>query len=185
MKVTEQMPHRRMLTVWPLLLGLIFNGGAQGEVVNMSTAKTEFVQTLGTPIAVIDLQGQPLTLDLRALPASDATALRLKGTETQPALLLRAKHSLDSGEQRDTLIFCSLEEPPRIFWEEVTRAIRADGGGFDSYTLDLVRPARGGKWLEIQLLQSTVPGAAETPYMPGPPLVLRYVFKGKRYQRVK
>jgi hypothetical protein len=127
--------------------------------------------------ALIDLQGAPFKLDLRQLPARTQPLQKPKS----PALLVRARHKLDSGELRDTLVLLSTAKSPKILWQETANSTLPDGSGFQSLELSFKKPARGSM-LDLGLLQHALAAKGQPP---GPPLVLEFVLRQGAYQRAR
>ena len=131
------------------------------------------------PLAVVDLGGTGGTLPLAA-DADPEPAPRLRAELAHPALLLLARRDWGGGDWQDEAILCSLTLPPRLLWREPIREHRPDGGGFDTIAAEL-EPADARS--TIVLHQTTLPGAGDQPFMPGPPLTLRYVYDGTVYRQ--
>jgi hypothetical protein len=134
------------------------------------------------PVAVLDLQGPPLTLNPAELPPMGTRALRASGAEGMPALLLELRRRLASGEERNTLVLCTLERAPRVLWEEITASRLPGGKGHRTFDLRFAAPRGGGTHLDLALVQTTLPGAGEQPAYPGPPRTRRYAYLDGAYQ---
>jgi len=134
--------------------------------------------------ALVDLQGAPFKLDLRQIPKDPARAQPLPQKPRSPALLVRARHKLDSGELRDTLVLISTAKSPKILLQEPSSSTMPDGGGFQSLELGFAKPARGAM-LELALLQHSLPARGQQPFSPGPPLTLQFTHRQGAYQRVR
>jgi hypothetical protein len=130
-------------------------------------------------LAVVDLGGTGGALPL-AKDAAAVSAPRLRAGLTHPAVLLLARRDWGGGDWQDEAILCGLIRPPRLLWREPIREHRPDGGGFETFAAEL-EPA--GPWSTIVLHQTTLPGAGDQPFMPGPPLTLRYVYDGDVYRK--
>jgi hypothetical protein len=128
-------------------------------------------------LAQLDLRGAGFTLTLSS-PVVAPTAL-VKAAA--PAILVRLKQTLSSGEDRHTLVLCSLDPDPRVLWTERSRSLTADRGGFDSF--ELAFEGGGGTPLGLALLQSTVPGRTSASRQPGPPLRLHFAWREGSYVR--
>jgi len=188
LRVLELPPGGKLAACW---LGIVEKkDGPEGALVPVGLCKSGICpgKPLELPfashlldIAVIDLQ-KPFKIDLSKLPQSGSQVIRSSGQKGHSALLVRTRYKFESEGERDNIVLCSLEEKPRLLWEEETRSVGADGGGFESYELSFT-PGSGG-WPVISLLQTTVPGMGRQPFMPGPPLLLHYQYKGKSYRRV-
>lgn len=150
------------------------SGPCPGDPVSLPTASALAV------MAIVDLQGAPFKLDLRKPPKAQAVPQKPKS----PAALILARHKLDSGEERDTLVLLSAAKAPEILLQEITRSTLPNGGGHESTELSLVKPPRG-PWLDLRLLQHTLPAKGQQPFAPGPPLALQFAYRDGAYQRVR
>jgi len=135
-------------------------------------------------LALLDLQGAPFKIDLRQPPANPARAQPMPQKAKKPAALVRARHKLDSGEERDTLVIVPADKSGEILWQQTASSSLPNGGGFQSLELSFAKPAKG-PWLDVGLLQHTVPAKGEQPFAPGPPLKLEFAYRQGAYQRVK
>lgn len=135
-------------------------------------------------LAWLDLKGAPAKLNLLAPPAQPEAAQAAPGAPAQPAALLRVRQQVPGGERRSTLLLVALGSAAATLWREVEATQAADGGGYRSHQLALLRAAAAGP-LELELGQTTVPGKGAQPQMPGPPLALRFGFDGQVYQRLR
>jgi hypothetical protein len=135
------------------------------------------------PLAVLDLNVARQTLPL-AEDASVAADLAVGAGAASPALLLRVRRDWGGGDWQHEAVLCSLDGPPRLLWRAPTHAEGA-GGGFTTFGAELVRSAAVGGRPDIVLHQTTLPGPGEEPFMPGPPLTLRYVYDGEVYRQVE
>jgi hypothetical protein len=101
-----------------------------------------------------------------------------------PALVVRARHKLGSGELRDTLVLLSAARTPKILLQEPSSSTMPDGSGFQTLEVSFTKPARGSM-LDIALLQHSLPARGQQPFSPGPPLTLHFTYRQGAYQRVK
>ncbi|MCC6785189.1 MAG: hypothetical protein IT457_20230 [Planctomycetes bacterium] len=129
-------------------------------------------------LALLDLRGAGFTL---ALSSSPIVAPTPPVKAAAPAALVRLKQTLGSGEDRHTLVLCSLDADPRVLWTERSRSLTAGRGGFDSF--ELAFEGGGGAPLGLAVLQSTVPGRSNASRQPGPPLRLHFAWREDRYVR--
>jgi hypothetical protein len=134
--------------------------------------------------ALADLQGAAFKLDLKQLPKDPAGAQPLPKQPGKPAALVLARHKLDSGELRDTLVLLSASDKVEVLWRETASSTPASGGGFQSLELGFVRAA-AEPWLELTLLQHSLPAKGDPAYRPGPPLTLRFAYRQGAYHRVR
>ena len=132
-------------------------------------------------LAQLDLQGLPRKLDPNGQAIDAATPWATQATA--PALLLRTRHRLDGGEQRETLVLVALSATPTVLWEEIASSLRPASEGHRSFSLELVTDPRSAPWLGLHLFQTTVPAANQAAGAPGPPLRLRFAYRNGAYQR--
>jgi hypothetical protein len=140
------------------------------------TMATEFIS-----VSVIDLH-ERTTMDLSQIPEKQPRVLQQCGRQSRPALLVRSRLQMDTSAKREHMVLCSLWDKPQLLLQEETSSLLPTGGGFESYELSLTPNDDG--WPLISILQTTVPHSGEEPFMPGPPLLMRYRYDGEMYQRV-
>ena len=134
--------------------------------------------------ALVDLQGAAFKLDLKQLPKDPAGAQPLPKQPGKAGALVLARHKLDSGELRETLVLLSASDKVEVLWRETASSTPPSGGGFQSLELGFVKAA-AGPWLDLRLLQHTVPGKGQQPHAPGPPLTLEFAYRQGAYHRVR
>jgi hypothetical protein len=134
--------------------------------------------------ALVDLQGAAFKLDLKQLPKDPAGAQPLPKQPGKPAALVLARHKLDSGELRDTLVLLSASDKVDVLWRETASSAPPNAGGFQSVELGFAKPSQG-PWLELTLLQHSLPAKGDPAYRPGPPLTLRFAYQQGAYQRTR
>jgi hypothetical protein len=132
-------------------------------------------------LAQLDLQGAPRKLDPSG-PAMDP-GQPWRARPAAGALLLRAHHRLDGGEQRETLVLVAVGATPVLLWEAVARSERPRSEGHSSFSLEFVADPASAPWLGIALFQTTLPAAGQPAGMPGPPLRQRFSYRAGAYQR--
>lgn len=134
------------------------------------------------PLAVVDLSvvGRPLPFGADTPTVADLAA---GAGAASPALLLRVRRDWGDGDWQHEAVLCRLDSPPRVLWRAPTHSVRADGGGFTTFEAELAPPARLGGRPDIVLHQTSLPGADEEPFIPGPPLTLRYAYDGEVYRQ--
>lgn len=149
-----------------------------GKPVSMPTASSLALA------ALVDLQGAAFKLDLKQLPKDPAAAQPLPKQPGKAGALVLARHKLDSGELRDTLVLLSASDKVDVLWRETASSTPPGGGGFQSLELGFAKAA-AGPWLDLRLLQHSVPGKSQQPHAPGPPLTLEFAYRQGAYQRVR
>lgn len=149
-----------------------------GKPVSMPTASSLALA------ALVDLQGAAFKLDLKQLPKDPAGAQPLPKQPGKLGALVLARNKLDSGELRDTLVLLSGSDPVDVLWRETASSTPPNGGGFQSQELGFAKPSQGA-WLELTLLQHSLPAKGDAAYRPGPPLTLRFAYQQGVYQRVR
>ena len=97
-----------------------------------------------------------------------------------PALLLEVVYR--SMNTQHNLIMLTIEQFPRVVWRQVIHSFAANGAGYETVQMRLDEMA--GDTLGIALVQHALPGRDEDPYMPGPPLTLRFQMVGESYRRM-
>jgi len=127
---------------------------------------------------IVDLKGIPRTIDLNRNLLAENISETIVSIQKSPALLLRV--TKNSTLKQEILILTTIGPSPRMLWRETIRSIRQDGGGYDTLRMQLIQGA--GEYLEITLVQTTLPGKGEKPYRPGPPRRLRFVMTDGSYQ---
>jgi hypothetical protein len=148
-----------------------------GPIVELGEADTV------TLLGVVDLNGEPVSIDLTEPPGKAGLPLRVADSASQPALLMLTRERPPTGEERDSLVLCAVGAERALLWREVIRSIRSDGGGYQSFEVAMVSSDGDERPLEIELYQTTVPPHGAAPSMPGPPLLLRFRISREMYSR--
>ncbi len=127
---------------------------------------------------IVDLKGIPSTIDLNRNLLAENISETIVSKQKNPALLLRI--TKNSTLKQELLVLTTISPSIRVLWQETIRSIRQDGGGYDTLRMQLVQGA--GEYLEIMLVQTTLPGKGDKPYRPGPPRRLRFVMTDGSFQ---
>lgn len=130
---------------------------------------------------LVDIAGPPQILDLaRARPLHGGKAAQLARTQRAPALLIKSKES-SAGEQRETLTLIALRDTPKMLWQSMVRSASMENGGYETLEFRLVKGA--DEFLDLMLLQQTLPKKSSQPSTPTPPLTLTFRMNGGMYLR--
>lgn len=131
-------------------------------------------------VGVVDLKGPPRQIDLTERPCPGARSAMEVSQFAVPALLLEVVYR--SVNTQHNLIMLTIEQFPRVVWRQVIHSVAANGAGYETVQMRLEEMA--GDTLGIALVQHALPGRDEDPYMPGPPLTLRFQMVGESYRRM-
>lgn len=132
-------------------------------------------------VGVVDLKGPSRQIDLAERPCPGARSAIQVSQFAAPALLLEVVYR--SMNTQHNLIMLTIEQYPRVVWRQMIHSVAANGAGYETVQMRLDEMA-GGDTLGIALVQHALPGRDEEPYMPGPPLTLRFQLVGESYRRM-
>lgn len=130
-------------------------------------------------LGAFDLSRAPTAISLEARAcASGGEVVEMKGLK-QAALLVKVRNQ--SLSTQDSLILLTVERSPRLIWAQTIRSIAANGAGYETVGMRL--EAGRTNTLDLVLIQHELPARNESPYMPGPPLALRFQLINGVYKR--
>lgn len=132
-------------------------------------------------VDILDLKGDPRTVHLRRKNPAGNIDEKTISVMKSPALLFNI--AKESTRREDTLVLTTISRSPLIIWQETVSSIYKDGGGYETIRMQLGQGE--GDYLEIRLIQTTLPHKREKPYMPGPPLTRKFIIKDGTYQRIE
>lgn len=135
------------------------------------------------PWQIIDLKAAPDKINLTR-PSTDFTSNAPIDIASyrNPALLLRMSEHTKDGKTTETYSLVALTIPPRDLWQAVTRSASATRGGHETLEMRFEKGSRDN--LDITLLQHALPRPDQKSVMPGPPLTLKFVWNGQRYEHL-
>lgn len=141
---------------------------------------------------IFDLAGAPRTYAHQSAAEDDLPNHTTEAMRFPVALVQLAHHPKEGPSQSELfLIALPTDAHPkrvRIVWRHTLSYTNPKGGGFS--TIDSVRFVRSDDAapdapLAIELSSTSTPAPGDTPYMPGPPILERYVYDGQTYDRVE
>jgi hypothetical protein len=132
-------------------------------------------------IDIVDLMGNPREVSLASsITTNQQGNIKLSDFKS-PALLLRVGRNM--AQRKDILILSTMNRSPFILWEETIGMINHDGGGYRTISMKLYKDIN--EFLNIELVQTTLPRKGASQFRPGPPLSLKYEMRDKSYKRIE